>query len=263
MCQAASCITTKDAVLIGRTTNSHTEILKQHGITDTQQQPDFVKWECVPPDNDYSLPLDQWVYSVDQNYLPDWYVPELDEKRAREKLVQWYHEHITLQNTDTCELMQNTGDYSMQKSGDWSTQTAGRYSTQTAGSGGTQTAGYRCTQTAGDNSMQNADAYSTQTAGDDSTQTAGAYSTQTAGNDSTQTAGRYSTQTAGNGSRQNAGNCSTQIAGDRSTQNAGIGTVQIIRYYDNDKYKVKTRIITEKIANKPYKFYNNNWHLIK
>ena len=69
-----------------------------------------------------------------------------------------------------------------------------------------------------------------------------------------QTAGAYSTQTAGD--------CSTQTAGYDSTQKAGVGTVQIIHYYHDDEWKVKTRVITEKEAGKPYKFENGKWRLV-
>ena len=104
---------------------------------------------------------------------------------------------------------------------------------------------------------------STQTAGDESTQTAGDKSTQTAGDVSTQTAGDYSTQTALYGSTQTAGDRSTQTAGYYSTQTAGIDTVQIVRYFEGNILKVKTRIITEKEANKPYTFYAGDWHEVE
>ena len=72
----------------------------------------------------------------------------------------------------------------------------------------------------------------------------------------------WANQTAGNGANQTAGYKSTQTAGNGANQTAGIGTVQIIRYYKNG-CKVKTRIITEKEANKPYKFENEDWVEIK
>jgi hypothetical protein len=268
----------KDKVLIGKTTNSHSMILEQHNIKDEELKPNFVKVEIVPTNNNYMLPLEQWVYNIDQDYLPDWYVHEVDELRAREALKQWYREHIELQNTDTPNSKQTAGYYSTQTAGSCSTQIAGDQSTQTAGSCSTQIAGYGSIQTAGDRSTQKAGSGSTQTAGSESTQTAGYYSTQTAGYYSTQTAGDQSTQTAGScstqiagdQSTQTAGSCSTQIAGygsiqkaeEGSIQTAGVGTVQIIGYYNN-AYNVKTRVITEKEANKPYKFYNGDWQLIQ
>jgi hypothetical protein len=149
---------------------------------------------------------------------------------------------------------QTAGNYSTQKAGNDSTQKAWNASIQTAWNDSTQTAGYASTQTAGINS--------TQKAGNDSTQTAGNASTQKAWNDSTQTAGDYSTQTAGNASTQTAGNASTQTAGNDSTQTAGINSVQIILYWDRSKYVTKCRVVTKEAANKPYKFYDGDWHLV-
>ena len=110
-------------------------------------------------------------------------------------------------------------------------------------------------------STQTAGNRSTQTAGDASTQTAGNRSTQTAGYASTQTAGYASTQTAGDASTQTAGDASTQTAGDASTQTAGVNTVQIIQYWKDNVLEVKVRKITEKEANKWYKFENEDWRL--
>jgi len=109
--------------------------------------------------------------------------------------------------------------------------------------------------------VQTAGDCSTQTAGNESTQTAGDWSTQTAGDCSTQTAGYRSTQTAGYRSAQTAGDCSTQTAGDKSMQRGGLQTVQIIRYFKNE-WRVKTRIITEKEADKWYIFENEDWRLL-
>ena len=113
----------------------------------------------------------------------------------------------------------------------------------------------KVTQTAGECSTQTAGECSTQTASDGSTQTACDYSTQKAGDWSNQTTGDKSTQTAGERSRQ--------TAGDMSTQTGGIDTVQIIKYHDGNKWTVKTRIVTNKEANKPYKFYDGDWHLVE
>jgi len=187
--------------------------------------------------------------------------------------VNWTVQEGMNESTQTAgyKSTQTAGDESTQKAGYKSTQTAGDVSTQTAGYKSTQTAGDVSTQTAGDYSTQTALYGSTQTAGDKSTQTAGYKSTQTAGYKSTQTAGDVSTQTAGDDSTQTAGDESAQTAGDKSTQTAGyystqtagIDTVQIVRYFEGNILKVKTRIITEKEANKPYAFYAGDWHEVE
>ena len=126
MCEAASMVLLKDRVLIGKTTNSHSKILIQNDIEDCNLKPDFVKIEIVPKNMDYSKPLAEWVYNVDHDYFPDWYIQEVDEKRARLALKQWYREHIELQNTDAMNQTQTAGYNSTQKAGSNSTQTAGK-----------------------------------------------------------------------------------------------------------------------------------------
>lgn len=70
-------------------------------------------------------------------------------------------------------------------------------------------------------------------------------------------------QEAGNEARQKAGHGARQEAGNEAHQEAGINSVQIIRYWADDKFVVKTRIVTEKEAGKPYKFYDGDWHEVE
>ena len=163
------------------------------------------------------------------------------------------------------------GDYSALISEDTRTQTARDNSTQTAGSDSIQKAGNWSIQKAGNRSTQMASHYSTQTAGDDSTQAAGSYATQKAADRSTQKAGSNSTQTAGNWSIQKAGSGSTQTAADNSTQTAancanitcgndckvtaGVWSTVTHRWYD-DVYKVAVFVISEKEANKQFRYFN-------
>ena len=89
-------------------------------------------------------------------------------------------------------------------------------------------------------------------------------STQTAGDESTQTAGYRSTQTAGDESTQTAGYGSTQTAGYGSTQTAGEKSVQICYWFDNQgNYQISVRKVTKAMANKPYKFKQGKWSLLK
>jgi hypothetical protein len=62
---------------------------------------------------------------------------------------------------------------------------------------------------------------------------------------------------------QTAGNASMQTAGNASMQKAGDETVQIIYHYceKHKKWINSVRKITEKEANKWYKFENEDWRL--
>ncbi len=263
MCNPASFVMTEKRVYWSKKSNSHEDIISEFQLEELDQPTNvqLVRVEITPPNNDFTAKQSLWSFKTDQDILPKWYLPKDAERRIRRALKDWRTWWFSTQIA---------GNGSTQTAGYNSTQTAGNGSTQTAGDGSTQTAGYKATQTAGDistqtagyNSTQTAGNGSTQTAGDGSTQTAGYIATQTAGYIATQTAGYNSTQTAGNGSTQTAGNGSTQTAGNGSTQTAGDGTLQIVRYYNNG-WQCFHRVITEKEANKPYKFYNETWNEVK
>ena len=84
------------------------------------------------------------------------------------------------------------------------------------------------------------------------------------GDNANQVTTETAVQTAGSGSTQEAGYGSTQTAGYGSTQKAGIDSIQIGWWFDkNGKYQVISRKVTEKEADKPYKFDNGIWTEVK
>ena len=157
MCKPASMVVTKDKVLYGTTSNSHSIIHDQHGLTDDKLPPDHVNVEIVPPEKggipQYDAPFDQWEYRVDQDILPDWYVAECDEQRVRNKLPEWHQDHIVRMNTDAPFVSFTGGDSSTLTGGDRSTLTGGYHSTLTGGRHSTLTGGYDSTLTGGYHSV--------------------------------------------------------------------------------------------------------------
>ena len=95
MCQLKSGILLKDRVFIPDY-DSHENMLKELKIEDTEDNAKrlFVRAELVPPDDNVFTPVSEWKYRVDQDILPDWYVPEVDEKRMRDAVAEWAKEHI-------------------------------------------------------------------------------------------------------------------------------------------------------------------------
>ena len=95
MCQLKSGILLKDRVFIPDY-DSHEDMLKELKIEDTEDNARrlFVRVELVPPDDNVFTPVSEWKYRVDQDILPDWYVPEVDEKRMRDAVAEWAKEHI-------------------------------------------------------------------------------------------------------------------------------------------------------------------------
>lgn len=107
MSNPASMILTRDEVLWSTDHDSHLSLCKEHGLNRLTNRPDFVRVEIVPqalcPDRvDFTLPLDQWEYSIVRDtafltqdcWLPKWYEPMFDEARVRKALVDWAKHHI-------------------------------------------------------------------------------------------------------------------------------------------------------------------------
>ena len=88
MCQFASLVLTKDKCFWSKVHDSHTEIVKEHGLSeDGARGPNVLKVEIVPPDGDFTRPMAEWAFRVDQDITPDWWEPVEGERRAREGLV--------------------------------------------------------------------------------------------------------------------------------------------------------------------------------
>ncbi len=94
MCSIKSFIITEKEVYWSKETDSHSDLLEINKLSDNELQPNFVKVEITPPSRDVFAPLGEWEYKVDQDYLPDWYVKEIDEARCRVELQKWANECI-------------------------------------------------------------------------------------------------------------------------------------------------------------------------
>lgn len=95
MCKLKSGIIFKDRVYIPDHDN-HTQMLDELKIKDTRENAErlFVRAELYPKDGDIFSDPNTWIYRVDQDILPDWYVAEVDEARMREAVKAWYAAHV-------------------------------------------------------------------------------------------------------------------------------------------------------------------------
>lgn len=89
MCQFKSCIILKDRVFVPDY-DSHSEMLEELNIKDTFENASnlFIRAEILPADGEFSDVMG-WKFRVDQDILPDWYVPDMDESRAKEAVAEW------------------------------------------------------------------------------------------------------------------------------------------------------------------------------
>jgi len=94
MCNPATFLITRSRVLWSVDHDSHEELIREAGLSDGLRGGDFVRAEISPPDNDYSLPLGQWVYRTDQDTVPDWYDEREAEIAACAELPAWAEHHL-------------------------------------------------------------------------------------------------------------------------------------------------------------------------
>ena len=80
--------------------NSHTKMLEELGIEDSRENAEklFVRAELYPKNGDVFTPINEWIYHVDQDILPEWYVEKYEEERVRKAVKKWAKKHIHVGN---------------------------------------------------------------------------------------------------------------------------------------------------------------------
>ncbi len=104
MCMFKSMLLLKDKVFCPNY-NSHEDMINETGMEHGPMRENFVRVEITPPDDDLTVPIDKWEYKVDQDYLPEWYVEEVDKPRCFDALKAWAVKHI-LVGQDVPEVKQ-------------------------------------------------------------------------------------------------------------------------------------------------------------
>ena len=82
MCKMKSAIILKDRIFIPDY-DSHSDMLKELGIEDTEEKAEmlFVRAELSPKNGDVFTPIDEWIFEVDQDIKPDWFVESYEKER--------------------------------------------------------------------------------------------------------------------------------------------------------------------------------------
>ena len=94
MCKLKSGIILKDSVFVPNY-DSHTDMLEELKIKDTRKNAErlFVRAEFYPKENIFS-DVNKWIYHVDQDILPEWYVEEVDKDRFIKAVKEWHKKHV-------------------------------------------------------------------------------------------------------------------------------------------------------------------------
>jgi hypothetical protein len=116
MCRPASFVLTEKNVFWSKNSDSHEDIKKEFNLTESIAGTiSILCIEIVPPDDDYSLPFDKWIWCVDQDILPRWFDAEKDEARTRTELKEWAKPKL---KTRVEQENRNTGNRNI---GNWNT----------------------------------------------------------------------------------------------------------------------------------------------
>ena len=91
MCRPASMVVVMGPkAFSSRKTDKHIEIRKEFGLPENGVgRVTSVQVELVPDENDFSRPLPEWRFVVDQDELPEWWDAEAAEKECRHELEKW------------------------------------------------------------------------------------------------------------------------------------------------------------------------------
>ena len=89
MCKPFSAIVTRNAVLWSRNSDKHEDTIAENHLNDKTTAPDFVRVELTPQNMDFRKPISEWLFKVDQDYLPDWWSHEWADTIIREEAARW------------------------------------------------------------------------------------------------------------------------------------------------------------------------------
>ena len=114
MCKLKSGLLFKNGVFVPDY-DSHDKMLREKCIEDTAENRiagKFVRFELSPENDDPFVPIDMWVFKIDQDELPEWIKsdPEKYEAMARAAVKEWAEKHIFI-GIDKLNLTDGSGCY--------------------------------------------------------------------------------------------------------------------------------------------------------
>ena len=111
MCKMKSAIILKDRIFIPDY-DGHSDMLKELGIEDTEKNAAmlFVRAELSPKNGDVFTPIDEWIFEVDQDIKPDWFVESYEKERMIQAVKEWAKNRIHI-GIDGLEINSGANHY--------------------------------------------------------------------------------------------------------------------------------------------------------
>ena len=94
MCSPFSCVVKSDlSILVGKSIahHSHSEIIRDAGLTEEISINQYAQVELLPPDDQYASDVEGWKLKLDEERTPGWWeenLPEIDA-RVRDAAQKW------------------------------------------------------------------------------------------------------------------------------------------------------------------------------
>ena len=111
MYKLKSAIILKDRIFIPDY-DSHSQMLEELNIADTRENAErlFVRAELSPANGDVFTPVDEWVFKVDQDIRPDWFVENYEKERMISAVKEWAKGHIHI-GVNGLKISSGSGHY--------------------------------------------------------------------------------------------------------------------------------------------------------
>ena len=107
MCKFASFVLTKDREFWSDKTDSHEDIIRENELhADGARGPNLLRVEISPTDKIKVWPsLKAWAYKVDQDRMPEWFIPAQAEKRTRAALLRRFKQGFKTVDASGCTAL--------------------------------------------------------------------------------------------------------------------------------------------------------------
>ena len=105
MCQIKSGLILKNKIICPLDHDEHHRMIIENNINDTTVNPQFVRYEITPNDGDvFNHHIKNWVFQVDQDYIPDWFDKKEAERKALQELKKWWKKRFIIdqKNVELC-----------------------------------------------------------------------------------------------------------------------------------------------------------------
>ena len=83
MCQFKSGLILRERTYAPWGMDSHEDMIRELNLNDSGYEPDFVRVELIPSGKEWWKSSKDWMFKVDQDYLPDWWNAEWAEKEMK------------------------------------------------------------------------------------------------------------------------------------------------------------------------------------